>query len=710
MKNSYHNRWIRLVADSEKWMERKQNNVLLSWLILLCWWAYIQHIIQIADPFSFLSTVSQQSATSGFLFFGGIAGSIVGLLFLKKNARRRTLGLLVLWIIVLIYLPAAIHPAPSLSSNDRQIAEFIGGVWKLHPNLLSGFFAFKSGLVLHFVFKNQRAKLKHWWGLFLVGLLALGVIYTISPVLGFLYAILFPQEFFIQWLKAPSERDVRLAGSKLLTTKEVQSKFRQQQNTESRAEASVEFGGVSIPISLIVNHLMVIGSSGSGKSITLRLLMQGCLPQVSPVTPCRAIVFDPKRSSYSDLLGMDIAAEIIILNPFDGRACSYDLAKDFKTPTHFEALAQLLIPDRKGGTDPIWFLAPRRLVVGVLELLAQNAPDRWRFSDLIRATDSLKLLTALLNSSPENQHYTEILGSEKTALNIYSSLRSEIDKFRSTAALWDNCATSVSIRQWLAGGQIWLLGENEESRPAMQAINSLILNRMSQMLLAEGDCPEPRTFIFIDEAQSLKVDSLQEIATKGRSKGICLLLAFQSILGMHEMYGKEVAETILAQCRFKGFLKLSDHESAAWASKSIGDIELKRQQRTSTFESILMDLTGVSSRAGATEVIQQRNLVIPAEFINIPPINPITNYGLTGYYQVVDCHRNYDSWNSLSARLSPPAEYVEDYLPAPDSHQRLKPWTEMDWERLGITEVMRQFHRQPEQQFTHTNTDFGGWE
>jgi hypothetical protein len=224
MKKSLQNDWIRLIADLDRAMEKKKNNIALSWLILISWWAYIHHLIQFSDPFGFLSAISQQAATFGFLFFGGIAASLIGLLFLKKNARRRTLGLLVLWLIVIVYLPAAIHPTPTLSDNERQIAKFVGYVWKLHPSLLSGWFAFQAALTLHFVFKNQRAKIQQYWGLFLGGLSLLATIYTLSPVIGFFYALLFPQESFVRWLKASSERDVRLAGSIMRTAKAVNEK------------------------------------------------------------------------------------------------------------------------------------------------------------------------------------------------------------------------------------------------------------------------------------------------------------------------------------------------------------------------------------------------------------------------------------------------------------------------------------------------------
>lgn len=711
MKESLEDKWIRLSADLDKAMEKKSVNILLSWLVLLGWWIYISSIVLFANPFTLILRIFEDE-TAGGIFIAGILLSLVGLLFFKGEAVRiRTLIMLGVWVVMMFYLHGMIDPQYDFSPEAQYLGDFTLRLWRSHPGLLAGWFAFQSFYILQLVFHHQRAKLKHWWALFLGGLILLAVIYTLSPAFGLLYAVLFPQESFLLWLKTPSDRDIHLAGSKMSTAKDINYKYRKQLDAENRKTRElVQFGGVNIPISNLVFHLMVIGSSGSGKSLTLKLLMQGCLPKVSPVTPCRAVVFDPKRTAYPDILGMeDISADVIILNPFDQRAYAYDMAKDFTSFTHAESLAEILIPQPKGSTDPIWYLAPRSLIVGILVLFMNNALGKWRFSDLIRATDSLKLLTALLNSSAETKRYAEILGSEKTAMNIYSSLRAEMDKFRSTAALWDNCSSSISITEWLLGGLIFLLGENEESRPAMKAINTLILTRMSQMLLAEGNCDDPRTFIFLDEAQSLHVESLQEIATKGRSKGICLLLAFQSILGMYQMYGREIAESMLSQCRLKGFLKLSDQESASWAAKAIGDTEIKRQQASNDYQPMFGHLTGITMRKGSTEVIQQKNLVLPSEFINIPPINPDSNQGLTGCYQVIDCHKHYETWQSLKKRLHPTCEYVADFEPAPVSHQRLKPWTEEDWERLGITEIMQRLQLEEKLPNEDKETDTGGW-
>lgn len=88
----------------------------------------------------------------------------------------------------------------------------------------------------------------------------------------------------------------------------------------------------------------------------------------------------------------------------------------------------------------------------------------------------------------------------------------------------------------------------------MNALNSLILTLMGQKLLNENDTLDgSRTFFFLDELQSISIPILEELAVKGRSKGICLIAAFQSIQGMYNRYGKEAAESACGVFRQKIF-------------------------------------------------------------------------------------------------------------------------------------------------------------
>ena len=94
-----------------------------------------------------------------------------------------------------------------------------------------------------------------------------------------------------------------------------------------------------------------------------------------------------------------------------------------------------------------------------------------------------------------------------------------------------------------------VLGNDEEQRSALDRVNQLIFRRVSELLLAEEDSSERRTFVIIDELREAgKLDGLHSLLVRGRSKGACVFLTFQEIEGLREVYGEKVAHEITGQC------------------------------------------------------------------------------------------------------------------------------------------------------------------
>jgi hypothetical protein len=676
-----------------EWEHRFENfwtNVFASWLVIGAWAIFTLFWNALVSPFLFFQFLD----VTGLLPYFLIAVLVVACFYFwwKPVAKARTIGLFILWGCILGLMSA--ENTPGASPDGRWLVSLCQNIYYTHPFYLGAWYALTAWQTLVLVFRHHKAKQVHYWGLLLGGFALLIVFYLVSPGIGFFLALAAPNEFFNRWLQSMSENDVFIRGSRLTPPSKARYAYRKRLGVNVRkSDTFFLFGGVDVPIQELTTHLVAAGSSGSGKSITLKLIMQACLPQVTPMSITRAVVFDPKHTVLEEIHGIaGIRGEILSLNAFQQGSVRYDLAQDFTTYTHAQALADILIPEPKSSErgDKFFRDAAVNILTGITLLFMINAPGNWGLSDLARAAFSdQKVLKALLSSHPQTARYLAALGTDKTTANILASVCADIWRYLPIAGLWEHAPRSVSVRQWLEGGQVWVLGEHEEARPAMNAINRLILTRMSQSLLQETDYPEPRTFMFLDELQSIHVEALQEIATKGRSKGICLIMAFQSIQGMYDRYGKEVTDSILGQIRYKAFLKMSDAPTAQWASMQMGETEIKRQQATSSYERGIGGLIGWSDRrTGGTQTIQQTPLVMPSEFMNIPAVHPENNQGVTGYYQTNINYKNYTPWDKLQPWLQPADTSVTTH-PAPASWQFLEPWTEEeDWQRLGITDAM----------------------
>ena len=687
-----------LRTDLDIALEKYWVNLLLSLAIIACWSLLVTCLLLLVDPFASFDYLAQNPTVCGVV---GITFVVCLMVFCHTkgdDTTARTLFLLFVGTVFLGGLYASQQDDVGISDPDTQKAlDVIETLWTTHPWWLGGWYAFTSAQTLLLIFRFERAKLNKYWLCLLGGFALLGIGYGCSPPLAFIVSLTVPHEFFNRYLKSPSEADVNLRGNRVLNTKQARISQRKKLSpSQKRSTYTFEVGGIILPIAVLVTHLLAIGSAGSGKSLTLKIIQQACLPMVIPGTPVRAVIFDPKHDCYGDVMGMfPISAEVIILNAFDCRSARYDMAADITSLAHCQGAAAILIPDPIGGErgDRFFHIAARNLLTGILYLFALNAPQQWRLADVVRAFDSEAIVKGLLGSHPETKVYLGSLGTDKTSANILASVRAEIDVYRPIAALWEHCTTAVSLEEWAEGGQIWLCGEAEEAKPAMNALNTLILTRMGQKLLQEGDCLEPRTFMCLDELQSIHIPILEELATKGRSKGICLICATQSIQGMYHRYGREVTESMFGQFRHKAFLKMSDVETAEWASRIMSESEVKRQQSSTVYREGASRIIVWSERTGASQTIQNVRTVLPAELLTIPSINPPSNQGLTGFYQLDKLHKHYEPWDKLQAKLQPRDESVSDFEPAPDEWQRLPPWTEDDWHRLGIADAMAKQER-----------------
>ena len=120
-----------------------------------------------------------------------------------------------------------------------------------------------------------------------------------------------------------------------------------------------------------------------------------------------------------------------------------------------------------------------------------------------------------------------------------------------------------------------ILGEDETNRAALAVVNRLIFTRATEPLRKQPDRPNIPTWIFLDELRDLgRIDALNRLLLKGRSKNVCVVLGFQDIEGLREVYGDKVANEIVGQCVHYAFLKLNSPTTADWASHAIGEQEV----------------------------------------------------------------------------------------------------------------------------------------
>lgn len=436
---------------------------------------------------------------------------------------------------------------------------------------------------------------------------------------------------------------------------------------------TARFGNVCLPKPEMVKNFLWVGSVGTGKSLSMLIYLNGVIPSMTPQSGICAIIANAKRDMVGWLKGMNPELSIHILDPADARCVAWDVARDINSPKSAQSLSEILCPEAAGGErEPFWRNNAVALIKGVIVNFTRVCPGQWELRDAINAFDSETRLVALLKSDALTQKYARALeeADQRTKANLLATVRSYLSRYETVSALWHTCKRKISLEQVLQGGCVLLLGVDYTAPELIHALNDLIVTRLSQLLMNRPDCPNPWCFIILDEFCRMgRFRTFGDLATYGRSKGVSLGIAFQSICDVYETYGRNMAETIGGQFWYKAVFKLADTETALWGSRLIGNVE-----RNSHLEA---------------SKLREVSAALASEFQAIAP--PVKSQrfrqGLTG------CYMGHWVWwgytpsakidRLMPKRAKPLSSETRDFIERSTEEEHLHPWTETDFQRLN---------------------------
>lgn len=258
------------------------------------------------------------------------------------------------------------------------------------------------------------------------------------------------------------------------------------------------WGGLMVPSSSAVLHFLAIGASGSGKTLTIRMLTGELLRQVRRGSGRRALVYDAKRDAVSTLFGLKPTCPVKILNPFDQRASRWAIAKDARTPAVCLQIAETLIR-AEPGPNQFFSLAGIEILAGVMVALNLSCPEQWDLRDVVLATRDSEQLQKLLRRHPETAGPLVHFAEPRTLANILSTIRVRLAQLEPIAAAWSRADDEVSLEEWVSSEMILVLGNDETTRVCLDALNRAILRRAVELVLNGEEASDWRTLFVLDE-------------------------------------------------------------------------------------------------------------------------------------------------------------------------------------------------------------------
>lgn len=457
------------------------------------------------------------------------------------------------------------------------------------------------------------------------------------------------------------------------------------------------WGGITLPTRAKSKGFFFLGEMGSGKTLSLYLLMYEVFGN-NPKT--KGVIHDVKMNIAPFLEHIGVApARIKILNPYDVRSVGWDIQKDcVDSGTAFD-IAASLVPNVDPKAE--YFDSGARVLICYVmrffiyesrqrkkeneqrkaEGLKAKPEYRWTFRDVIEALRNTEDMRVMFHRHSQLSDGLDYIDNENA--DITRTVKNPILLLQEIAALWDAAEREgrqpISFREWRdqGEGQILILGFDEQRATGLSAINRVLVHRGMKAVL--GNVGAEAAFI-LDEIHAMgRIPEFERFVPLVREYKVTVAAATQNIQQLRKIYTPELADVILQDLASKVFLKCSG-ESAKLASQYIDEAEMVIESESET----------ISYQQGRTDGTQEKDgmkrLVITTEFSKLPMFeekDELHAFYLTSFLGDVYYHK---LTRRDLAHIWMEGGNRRDYrqIAEEDERKELRPWGDDDRKRLGL--------------------------
>lgn len=484
--------------------------------------------------------------------------------------------------------------------------------------------------------------------------------------------------------------------------------------TLSRAVAragpsKVAICGVALPERVLNRHILLLGSTRSGKSLSIRRILREIERRGD-----MAVVFDKVGDFVSEFYRPD--RHDLLMNPTDARSAPWSPWCEGETPIDHSRIARSLIPRRPNDRNVFFQEGARSLLVALLDRVGRMegrsiatllevayAWDRDRKKALLAGTDAAK---HFIGDSDAGHDVDATMGVFAQGLR-YLPRRSGGLEDRSIRAFIRDV---VTIRE---GGIDQLLAAVETHDPETGEILSGTgrapcdpaarrrtdeIHRLARVIGA-GQCPwmflsaetekmdalmpllatwidlavtsvlslppkeDRRIWFVLDEWHTLgRLTRLQDLLTEGAKYGASVLAGSQNVGQIRENYGADSAEAMLSLFNTKAVFRLPEPVSAEWASRYMGDL-IWDQARESVRYGTSETMDGASIADG--RMVERK--VMAHEIIDLPD--------LTAYLSIAGAFPTARVSTTFDPKTDPARPLVAPFV--------ARPFEDLAWSQLA---------------------------
>ncbi len=358
----------------------------------------------------------------------------------------------------------------------------------------------------------------------------------------------------------------QLSGIKVSDIKNFKETLKKQ-----KVPTNLTVDKMPIPFEAEVKHFMISGTTGSGKSNMINHLLKAIEERGD-----KAVIVDTTGGFVEKFYqeGRDT-----ILNPYDARTKDWCLwSEPLNHDYEFNDLAESLI--EKQHNDVFWANTSRQAVTAMLKYIKHNSRDLGEGLDIL-LTKPLRETQAIFKGTAVESLFAK--ENERTVLSIRATLTTQLESLYSLK----NNKTGFSVDDWIKHEQrssFLFLSGLPKQRAALRPLWSVWFNIGVKSVMDLRPDPNRRIWFIVDELSSLnKLPCLDMALAEGRKYGACMVLGFQNMAQIQEIYGTRGTKSLSELMVNKFLFQAVDFDNALMLSRFFGERQILESHENVSF-------------------------------------------------------------------------------------------------------------------------------
>jgi len=425
------------------------------------------------------------------------------------------------------------------------------------------------------------------------------------------------------YLLAPPEArdDEKLRGAEIADGSERQRisvEFRARCARKNKRTATVRLCGVELPRDAELEHILVLGNTGSGKTTMMHGLIHDIAHRAT-WTGERMFMLDPNGNFMER--HFNPARGDIFWNPFLPGSVTWNPICDLDHAWDADNMAANLVPEHH-GPDSHWTTAARIIISAALMKLRDMPDADARLLREVCVLAELDTQRTFFADTDARKYFADGAAAE-TIASYQANLSNALTPLRYLPAGGD-----FSFSRWVRSGRGWLFLPYTAAQIA--AIRPLYRIAVRAAIFACLDLPKFedaaerrfRLWHALDEFDALgKLDGLTDAMPRLRGHGCPVILGAQTSGQFSAHYGQGFEAAIKENAKTRVIMNVSagdDHSTAEFASRLIGQRQVRRFTASTSATASHGTARGgdTSNRAAGASTQEHRPiepLVLPSE-------------------------------------------------------------------------------------------------